>query len=121
MTRSQLLALASLLAATMMVSAPSQGQQPPAGGARPPATAGTPPQSGQQQPPGNQQSGPPPGEQNEGPPWPVMVVTSVEVLRSTRDGGMDIIRVRGLVTSDAWGEPHLLPITRGEPIDGILD
>jgi hypothetical protein len=50
-----------------------------------------------------------------------MVVTSVEVLRSTRAGGMDIVRARGLVTSDAWGEPHLLPITRGEPLDGVLD
>jgi hypothetical protein len=34
---------------------------------------------------------------------------------------MDIVRARGLVTSDAWGEPHLLPITRGEPLDGVLD
>jgi hypothetical protein len=50
-----------------------------------------------------------------------MVLTSVEVLRSSREGGMDIIRARGLVTSNAWGEPHLLPITRGEPVDGVLD
>jgi hypothetical protein len=50
-----------------------------------------------------------------------MVVTSVEVLRSTRAGGMDIVRARGLVTSNAWGEPHLLPISRGEAADGVLD
>jgi hypothetical protein len=128
MTRSKLFALASLLAATML-SAPAAPQQPPAAGARPPAAA-TPPPAGQQpqagQPPqGGQQAGGPPPEgppqQTEGPPWPVIMVTSVEVLRSTRAGGMDIIRARGLVTSDGWGEPHLLPITQGEPLDGVLD
>ncbi|WP_289295161.1 hypothetical protein, partial [uncultured Reyranella sp.] len=51
----------------------------------------------------------------------VMFVTSVELIRSERSGGMDIIRARGLVTSNAWGEPHLLPITRGQGIDGMLD
>ncbi len=50
-----------------------------------------------------------------------MFVTSVELIRSERSGGMDIIRARGLVTSNAWGEPHLLPITRGQGIDGMLD
>jgi hypothetical protein len=50
-----------------------------------------------------------------------MFVTSVELIRSERSGGMDIVRARGLVTSNAWGEPHLLPITRGEGIDGMLD
>ncbi|HEX9557044.1 MAG TPA: hypothetical protein VF991_11140, partial [Reyranella sp.] len=99
MTRSKLFALACLLAATML-SAPSQGQQqptapgaqPPAAGARPPA-AGAPAQGGPQAP-GSQQSGPPPGgpEQTEGPPWPIMVVTSIEVLRSARAGGMDVVR-----------------------------
>jgi len=50
-----------------------------------------------------------------------MVVTSIEVLRSPRAGGMDIVRARGLATSNGWGEPHLLPIAHGEPLDGILD
>jgi hypothetical protein len=120
MTRSKLFALASLLAAVLL-SGPAAPQQPPAAGARPPAGA-TPPQAGQP-PQGARQSGGPqtPPDQTEGPPWPIMVVTSVEVLRSTRAGGMDIVRARGLVTSDAWGEPHLLPITRGEARDGVLD
>jgi hypothetical protein len=34
---------------------------------------------------------------------------------------LEILRVRGWVTSDGWGEPHLLPITQGEPLDGVLD
>jgi hypothetical protein len=131
MTRSKLFALATLLAATML-SAPAAPQQPPpAAGARPPAAAppapagqqpqaGQPPQGGQQQ--GAQQAGGPPQPEGiEGPPWPVLVVTSVETLRSHIKGHLEIIRVRGLVTSDGWGDPHLLPITQGEPLDGVLD
>ena len=70
---------------------------------------------------------PPPGygSSSDGPPavmpWPVTIVTSVEVLRSPRAGGLDIVRARGLVSSPGWGNPHLIPITRGEPVDGILD
>lgn len=123
MTRSKLFALATLLAATLL-SAPAAPQQPPpAAGARPPAAA-PPPQAGQQpgaqQPGGPSAEGPPP-QQTEGPPWPVLVVTSVESLRSHIKGHLEIIRVRGLVTSDGWGEPHLLPLTQGEPVDGVLD
>jgi hypothetical protein len=114
MTRSNFIALAALLAVTMAggpVLAQPQQQQPPA----------RQPSPGQQPPGGPSQSQQGPQDSTEGPPWPVMVVTSVEVLRSTRSGGMDVIRARGLVTSDGWGEPHLLPITRGEPLDGVLD
>jgi hypothetical protein len=108
MKKSLLIAIACLSVATWTLGA--QAQQPPAA-AKPPAGAA-----------GPGQGGPPP----EGPPaemtsWPVMIVTSVEVLRSERSGGMEIIRARGLVTSTAWGDPHLIPITRGEPVDGILD
>ena len=45
---------------------------------------------------------------------------SYGVLDVSEDMGA-IVRARGLVTSSAWGEPHLLPITRGEGIDGMLD
>ena len=134
MTRSKLFALVALLSASLL-SAPSQGQQqqqPPAAGARPPAAApqgGQPPAYGQ---PGGQQAGQAAGQQGapsaegqspsgDGPPWPVLVVTSVETLRSHIKGHLEIIRVRGWVTSDGWSEPHLLPITQGEPLDGVLD
>jgi hypothetical protein len=68
---------------------------------------------------GQQSSSPPPDA--GGPPAPVIFVTSVEVLRSDRAGGLDVIRARGVVTSGGWSQPHLLPITRGQPIDGMLD
>jgi hypothetical protein len=145
MTRSTLFAIAALLAASLL-SAPSQGQQPqpqpPAAGARPPAAAPQTPPAGQPPAyrPGGQQAAPAAGQaagqagaqpgagaaeesppSGEGPPWPVLVVTSVETLRSHIKGHLEIIRVRGLVTSGGWGDPHLLPITQGEPLDGVLD
>ncbi|MBI3199547.1 MAG: hypothetical protein HYZ40_18960 [Rhodospirillales bacterium] len=112
MNRSLLFAIACLSAATWTLGVQAQTQtqaQPPAAGAKPPA--------------GYSQGGPPPdgGSPADMVPWPIMLVTSVEVLRSTRAGGLDIVRARGLVTSSAWGAPHLVPITRGEPVDGILD
>jgi hypothetical protein len=113
MTQSKLFALASLIAAGLIGSASAQ-QQPPA--------AGAPPQ-GQQQ--GQQgYSGPGPGQPGGtvgGPPAPVVFVTSVEVLRSDRNGGLDVVRVRGLVTGQSWSQPHLIPITQGQPRDGMLD
>ena len=98
------LTLAGLLAATML-SAPALGQQPQ--------------QSGPSPDYGGPQSGPPSGD---GAPSPVLIVTSVEVLRTERGpGGLDVVRARGLVTSGGWSEPHLLPITQGRPRDGVLD
>jgi hypothetical protein len=113
MTRSRLFASAALVACLFAAGqngASAQGQQQPATG---PAAGSS--GSGY----GNPAGGPPPDL--GGPPSPVMVVTSVEVLRSTRSGGLDVVRARGLVTSDRWGQPHLVPITRGEPLDGFLD
>lgn len=111
MTRSKFLSVASLLAATLL-GVPASSQQPQQSGP-PPGQQGGPP-LGYASPP----SGAPPGS---GPSAPVIVVTSVEVLRSDRAGGLDIIRARGLVTSGGWGQPHLLPITQGQPLDGVLD
>lgn len=105
MTRSKLFALASLVAAGAM-AAGNVGAQP--------GPPGAPPQSGAPQ-------GTPPANAAEGRPFPVIFVTSVELIRSDRNGGIDIVRARGLVTSNAWGSPHLLPITRGAGMDGMLD
>lgn len=112
MTQSKFFALASLIAAGLLGSASQAQQQPPA--------AGGPPQ-GQQQ---GQQAYPGPGQPAGtvgGPPAPVVFVTSVEVLRSDRNGGLDVVRVRGLVTGQSWSQPHLIPITQGQPRDGMLD
>ena len=115
MTQSKFFALASVIAAGLLGSAQAQQQQPAAGG--PPAGQ----QQGQQQDKG---SAPYPGQPAGtvgGPPAPVAFVTSVEVLRSDRNGGLEVVRVRGVVTGQSWSQPHLIPITQGQPRDGMLD
>jgi len=52
---------------------------------------------------------------------PVLRVLSVEVIRSTHGSTFDIIRVRGLASTDGWEEAELVPLTRGVPKDGILE
>jgi hypothetical protein len=52
---------------------------------------------------------------------PVLKVTSIEVIRSTHGPVLDIIRVRGLTSSDGWEEAELVPLTRGTPKDGVLE
>ncbi len=116
MTKSKLFALASLIAAGLLGTA-SQAQQLPAAGGPPSGQ----PQGQQQGQPGNMPyPGQPPGTVG-GPPAPVVFVTSVEILRSDRNGGLDVVRVRGLVTGSSWSQPHLIPITQGQPRDGMLD
>ena len=114
MTQSKFFALASVIAAGLLGSAQAQ-QQPPAAGGPPP---------GQQQQGQQQSNAPYPGQPAGtvgGPPAPVVFVTSVEVLRSDRAGGLDVVRVRGVVTGSSWSQPHLIPITQGQPRDGMLD
>lgn len=53
--------------------------------------------------------------------WPVLAVTSVEILRSSKGAPTDYVRVTGLASSGAWTSPQLVPLTRGAPADGILE
>jgi hypothetical protein len=112
MTRSTLLATASLVAVLALATA--HAQAPPAGG---PPTQGM--------PGGAPQGGPPAADQpnngaSEGTPYPVIFVTGVDVVRAPHNG-RDIIVAHGLVTSPEWRNPVLVPITEGKPIDGVLD
>lgn len=107
------LAVAGVVAATVsFATIGAQAQTPPAGQpAAAPGPGGPPPGSA---------GGPPPG-MSDGARLPILMVTSIEVLRSPRGGGMDIIRARGLASSGNWKEPHLLPISSGASTDGTLD
>ncbi|MEJ1975874.1 MAG: hypothetical protein WDN49_06970 [Acetobacteraceae bacterium] len=49
------------------------------------------------------------------------MVTSIEVMRSTHGPELDIVRVRGLTSTDGWTDAELVPLTHGVPPDGILD
>jgi len=52
---------------------------------------------------------------------PVLYVTSVEILRTSAQPEVDIVRVTGLAASEGWSAPQLVPTYPGKPFDGILD
>ena len=52
---------------------------------------------------------------------PVLYVTSVEVLRTSTDPRLDIVRVTGLASSQGWSDPELVPTFAGKPFDDVLD
>jgi hypothetical protein len=52
---------------------------------------------------------------------PVLYVTSVEVLRTSTDPRLDIVRVTGLASSQGWSAPELVPTFAGKPLDDVLD
>jgi hypothetical protein len=52
---------------------------------------------------------------------PVLWVTSVEAISSTHPPTLDVIRVRGITSTDGWEDAELVPLTRGLPPDGFLD
>ena len=49
------------------------------------------------------------------------MVTSVEVLRSSRGHALDIVRVHGLTGTEGWESAQLVPLSKGPPVDGVLD
>ena len=52
---------------------------------------------------------------------PVLYVTSVEVLRTSTEPKLDIVRVTGLTSSQGWTAPQLVPTFWGKPFDDVLD
>ena len=52
---------------------------------------------------------------------PVLYVTSVEVLRTSTEPKLDIVRVTGLTSSQGWIGPQLVPTFSGKPLDDVLD
>ena len=55
------------------------------------------------------------------PELPVLYITSVEVLRTSTEPKLDIVRVTGLTSSQGWTTPQLVPTFWGKPFDDILD
>ena len=52
---------------------------------------------------------------------PILYVTGIEVLRSTMDPKIDLIHVSGLVSSQGWSAPQLVPFFYGKPADDVFD
>jgi hypothetical protein len=63
----------------------------------------------------------PSSETMPGSELPVLYVTSVEVVRTSIDPKLDIVRVTGLTGSHGWSEPELVPTFAGKPLDDMLD
>ena len=55
------------------------------------------------------------------PELPVLYVTGVEVLRTSTEPKLDIVRVTGLTSSQGWSAPQLVPTFWGKPFDDVLD
>jgi hypothetical protein len=55
------------------------------------------------------------------PELPVLYVTSVEVLQTSNEPKLDIVRVTGVTSSSGWSAPQLVPTYTGKPSDDILD
>jgi hypothetical protein len=88
----------------------------------------TPTAKSQQAPPAKDAAQPEPSSEGSGPSddsapnfAPVLYITSVEAMRSTHEPALDVIRVRGVTSSEGWESAELVPLTKGNPIDGILD
>ena len=51
----------------------------------------------------------------------MLYITSVDVLRTSTEPKLDIVRVTGLTSSQGWTAPQLVPTFWGKPFDDILD
>jgi hypothetical protein len=63
----------------------------------------------------------PANEATPGTDLPVLYVTAVEVIRTSIEPKLDIVRVTGLTGSQGWSAPQLVPTYIGKALDGILD
>jgi hypothetical protein len=106
-----LAALAAIgLEAGLMAAALAQGAQPAAQGAG---------QSGGYMGGDSESAGP--AGANRSLDLPILYVTGIEVLRSSMEPKVDVVRVTGLASSAGWGSPQLVPFFYGKPGDDILD
>jgi len=107
------LAIAAAMQAGLAGLAFAQGGPPPTG-------AGGQPQ-GYPGGAGQMVEATPSSETSPGTELPVLYITSVEVMRTSTEPRLDIVRVTGLTGSQGWSAPQLVPTYVGKPLDGILD
>jgi len=97
------------------------------GTSAPAQTGSSAPKKGQSAPAAQSEKGPegaeePQQQEDETPKIaPVLWVMSVEAMSSTHGPTLDVIRVRGITSTDGWEEAQLVPLTKGNPPDGMLD
>jgi hypothetical protein len=96
-----------------------QGGPPPSGA--PPSGAAGQPQGYAGGAPGQTAEPAASAQSTPGTELPVLYVTSVEVMRTSTEPKLDIVRVTGLTGSQGWSAPQLVPTYVGKPLDGVLD
>jgi hypothetical protein len=106
-------AVAAALQGSLVGLALAQGAAPSGAGGQPPGYGG----GGA----AGQTVEPTSSPETPGTELPVLYVTSVEVLRTSIEPKLDIVRVTGLTGSQGWSDPELVPTFAGKPLDGILD
>jgi hypothetical protein len=107
-------AIAAALQVGLAALAFGQGGPPPSGAAgQPQGYAGG--------APGQTAEPAPSAQSTPGTELPVLYVTSVEVMRTSTEPKLDIVRVTGLTGSQGWSAPQLVPTYVGKPLDGVLD
>jgi hypothetical protein len=112
----KLCALAAVMALMAMVG-PLQAQQPaPAGAPAGTPTAGGPP------PPGTEaEAAGPAGAARPSLVMPLLYAASVEVLATTAEPKLYLVRVTGMASSAGWSNPELVPFYYGKSADNMLD
>ncbi len=106
---------AATLALAAMVG-PVQAQQPaPAGAPAGTPTGGAPPE------PGAPEAAGPTGAARSSLVMPLLYVTSIEVLPTTAEPKLYLVRVTGLASSAGWSTPELVPFYYGKSADNMLD
>jgi len=60
-------------------------------------------------------------QEHPGSQLPILYVTSVEVIQSSLEPHLSIVRAQGMVSSKGWGGPFLAPVFVGKPLAGHLD
>jgi len=107
------LAVAAVMQGGLAGLAFAQGAPPAGTGGQPPAYGGGGPEQMVEAMPSS--------EAAPATELPVLYVTSVEVMRTSAEPKLDIVRVTGLTGSQGWSAPQLVPTFVGKPLDGILD
>jgi hypothetical protein len=112
-------AIAAALQVGLAGLAFAQGGPPPSGA--PPSGAAGQPQGYGGGAPGQTTEPAPSTQSTPGSELPVLYVTGVEVMRTSTEPKLDIVRVTGLAGSQGWSAPQLVPTFVGKPLDGVLD
>jgi hypothetical protein len=113
----KLCAMAAVMALAAGMTGAAVAQQPTG----PSAQTSAPGPGGNPQPGVETEAAGPSGATRPSLVMPLLYVTSVEVLTSSADPKLYLVRVTGLASSPGWSTPELVPFYYGKSADNMLD